>query len=480
VEVWGGLLVPADSAEKGTPQGRWRHPWMPYFHDAYAPGRNYPYTRHLIYPPSQARFAYALGPQTGYNVSSMNIRSVGMIVVMCLGLGCAAMQVRDDLPPGAPKGWVEFYILAADHGPDARAEIIDERQVSLGQTGFDGGASERTGLRLASTPGRRAFTVEVSNARETVGVDVVEGKTSPVWIHFSNTVGNARYTSFHMEVFVQPARLDEVPTTQSSGAGTTAMEVPVGPGSARVQAIAPARLAVCDGMPCADSAMVGVQPGSHSFFVGLTGEPSSLEKPISAVLHSGGTYRIGISTTDDKNQDWHPFVEDQSNGELIAAPIIVGGVVAIAIALGEVNVEVSLAPPLAPVLTHVGLAFHGHLGRESGKLVTTPLTVVGRDGRVLFPVFPAKMEVTSLAPEAGTPTLTFPSNAVAYREQIIPGSMIELKAITYVSEQKGQKGFTAVGFQGVARGPIVVRESGNVVKTIPDGSKVVIFCGHLQ
>jgi hypothetical protein len=26
VEVWGGLLVPADSAEKGTPQGRWRQP----------------------------------------------------------------------------------------------------------------------------------------------------------------------------------------------------------------------------------------------------------------------------------------------------------------------------------------------------------------------------------------------------------------------------------------------------------------------
>ena len=117
----------------------------------------------------------------------MKINNYLMLMLICFTLiGCGAVGIKDNLPEGIKKGYVEFYkqgYLRSGHcGIIYRIQdnkAIREGTTCEGWTNF----SEKEGLCLAKVPGNYLFEVYLMEKRlKRVEIEVKEGMLTPVRI----------------------------------------------------------------------------------------------------------------------------------------------------------------------------------------------------------------------------------------------------------------------------------------------------------
>jgi len=112
-------------------------------------------------------------------------------VSLSIFAGCGApITIKDDLPAGTPKGYVEFYYLRNEGDIGRRAAIYryDKYRIVLeGLTSGQDWRQNKVGLRLAKRPGYYHFAVSLGTAEEHVRqVRVEEGMVTPVRIQIRN------------------------------------------------------------------------------------------------------------------------------------------------------------------------------------------------------------------------------------------------------------------------------------------------------
>jgi hypothetical protein len=125
---------------------------------------------------------------------------VGLFVLLLvITSGCGSLY--DKVPPGSPKGYVEFY---GDVTAVSDFKIYEDI----------GGATEWRpsphikrsvngqpySCRIAGAPGQHCFVVESGSFKERTTVNVQEGMITPVWIQYQQAdlrfSGNLKTTSF--------------------------------------------------------------------------------------------------------------------------------------------------------------------------------------------------------------------------------------------------------------------------------------------
>ena len=108
----------------------------------------------------------------------LNVKPVGLILYLFLVGGCG-IPLTDNVPPGVPKGYIEFYQAENKKFPAA----VKICQVSNGQEQFIGSLGGSVPKRrVAARPGLHTFTVECGTLKETIKAEVFDGKITPVGI----------------------------------------------------------------------------------------------------------------------------------------------------------------------------------------------------------------------------------------------------------------------------------------------------------
>jgi hypothetical protein len=109
-------------------------------------------------------------------------------------IGCAPVTIKDTLPAGVPRGYVEFYYLKSEGDIDYRSKIysVENNEKSFeGYTSYNDLFQDKVGFRLAKRPGTYDFAVSLGTEEEHVHqVRVEEGMVTPVRIR----IGNIRRT----------------------------------------------------------------------------------------------------------------------------------------------------------------------------------------------------------------------------------------------------------------------------------------------
>jgi len=122
-----------------------------------------------------------------------------VVVVILLAFGCSLVTiVKDDLPPGVPKGYVEFYRSREDsqklqqgnvaplvYSVDKTTEKTDWEKEE-GKVLFANAFKSRGTLRIAKMPGVHRFRVELGDVDRGIQVNVPEGMVVPVRIIISD------------------------------------------------------------------------------------------------------------------------------------------------------------------------------------------------------------------------------------------------------------------------------------------------------
>jgi hypothetical protein len=98
--------------------------------------------------------------------------------------------MRDTLPTGVPRGYVEFYYLKSVGNTGRRPAIYsveNNKRIFEGYTSANDLFQNKVGFRLAKRPGTYDFAVTLGTADEQVHqVRVEEGMVTPVRIHIGN------------------------------------------------------------------------------------------------------------------------------------------------------------------------------------------------------------------------------------------------------------------------------------------------------
>jgi len=138
------------------------------------------------------------------------------LIVFLFLAGCfcgASVQIKDDLPKGTPKGYIEFYQSNCGHyerAGKARVDIIQYgKRKHIDLIGWKGALDSRKlgkSLRIAKIPGEYDFIIWLGTASEKVHVNAVEGMITLVRIDtkiFWTEYGYRNYTKyFDMKVTV--------------------------------------------------------------------------------------------------------------------------------------------------------------------------------------------------------------------------------------------------------------------------------------
>jgi hypothetical protein len=137
-----------------------------------------------------------------------------LVIMAVFTTGCTSLRTLDDLPPGAPKGYVEFYIL--------QNEGIGFLPFVTG-TGFnrimipDHVLENKLRLRIARSPGISKFLVQIggsiSGPHEFVDVLVEKDMIVPVKINFTDVdikvshdgSTTTRKANFNMNLIIEKA-----------------------------------------------------------------------------------------------------------------------------------------------------------------------------------------------------------------------------------------------------------------------------------
>ena len=134
--------------------------------------------------------------------------------------GIAPIVIKDTLPDGVPKGYVEFYYLKSEGNPaiptdiyriECNEELLEEELTSSWSL------KDRVALRIAAPPGVYHFVIRKGTVNRRARVRVEEGMIAPVRIRFNTWIeGKSKeyeITSFTMDLTV------EEPKPSGLGAG---------------------------------------------------------------------------------------------------------------------------------------------------------------------------------------------------------------------------------------------------------------------
>ncbi len=226
-------------------------------------------------------------------------------------LGCA-IPLKDSLPEGSPKGYVEFYYLFSETKPTLfkiRIYSLDNNYrrvlegVTEGCTSYD-----KIGLRIAKLPGTYKFAICLGDVEKVVAVAVEEGKITPVKIAFRNLhTSSLNYpiikVSFNLDVTVEENRptydLKSIPppTTGSGtrpGSGSVRGAEPrPGPGSGSVRGVLKNKE---DGTPVKNGTIAlikvkSVEGGKVTFELGFSAD-GKLVGGLSTKTDGAGAFRF--------------------------------------------------------------------------------------------------------------------------------------------------------------------------------------------
>ena len=122
-------------------------------------------------------------------------------------VSCAPITIKDSVPPGMPRGFVEFYVPNTDklgYQP-AVCRLEEGSCVHEGWLSANDVTGTKTGLRLGKPPGNYEFLVQIGNASQPAFVEIVENEVTPVRIVFSTVRESSiqNQISFDMAVSVE-------------------------------------------------------------------------------------------------------------------------------------------------------------------------------------------------------------------------------------------------------------------------------------
>jgi hypothetical protein len=131
------------------------------------------------------------------------LRIFVFIILVSLASSCGTLtpSLRDDIPPGVPKGYVEFY--SGDSWINTPGYRISEGNQSWGCSYLF------SPVRFARTPGNYTFRVERENASLRVPVSVQAGMLTPIKINYTSRTEfgwPTRTTHFTIYATVEPYR----------------------------------------------------------------------------------------------------------------------------------------------------------------------------------------------------------------------------------------------------------------------------------
>lgn len=136
-----------------------------------------------------------------------------LLLLFLIFLNCSpSMIVKDDLPEGAPKGYVEFYSTwrQTEYYFDIY-RIVNNIEIYEGKpeaTLFALKRDTKWGFRLAKSPGLYTFKIKMKNAEQQIQIIIKKDMLTPVRIHTENVNRSKRQdgvieTSFTLEADIE-------------------------------------------------------------------------------------------------------------------------------------------------------------------------------------------------------------------------------------------------------------------------------------
>ena len=122
--------------------------------------------------------------------------------------GCPPITIKDNIPDGIPKGFIEFYYLASEEHvgiPEIYSIDIKYGAIYEGRTSLNDIVQDKVGFRLAKRPGTYKFRVDLGTAKKEVNINVLEGMVIPVRIKFGNVQKGSKGASFNMNLIIEAA-----------------------------------------------------------------------------------------------------------------------------------------------------------------------------------------------------------------------------------------------------------------------------------